>query len=102
MSYIVYDELSSLVMPANYRKEIAMPKRTLKFVFPPELITEPILHSLGHQFKVVTNIRRANVEIDKGWVLLELEGDGEEIERAVSWLTSKGVGIESANASIWA
>jgi ABC-type methionine transport system ATPase subunit len=87
-------------MAANHRKEIVIPKRMLKFVFPPELITEPILYNLGHQFKVVTNIRHANVEIDKGWVVLELEGDEEEIEQAISWLTSKGVGIESANVSI--
>ena len=73
-----------------------MSKRRLKLVFPPELIREPVIYQLGKQFKIVTNILRANVEIDKGWVTLELEGDGEKINLAVSWLTSKGVSVEAA------
>ena len=68
-----------------------MIKRGVKFTFPPELIKEPIIHNLGQQFRVVTNIRRADVNGDKGWVVLELEGDEEDIERGIAWVTSKGV-----------
>jgi len=76
-----------------------MAKRKLKLVFPPELIREPIIYHLGEQFNVVTNILRANVEIDKGWVILELEGDGEALDLAVSWLTAKGVSVKPADAA---
>ena len=41
-----------------------MPKKQVMFTFPPELIKEPIIHSLGQRFKVVTNIRRADVNGD--------------------------------------
>jgi hypothetical protein len=71
-----------------------MVKRRVKFTFPPELIKEPIIYNLGQQFKVVTNIRRADVNGDKGWVVLELEGKEENIERGIVWVTSKGIRVD--------
>jgi hypothetical protein len=71
-----------------------MVKRGVKFTFPPELIKEPIIYKLGQQFKIVTNIRRADVNGDKGWVILELEGKGEDIERGIAWVTGKGVRVD--------
>ena len=71
-----------------------MAKRQVIFTFPPELIKEPIIHDLSHQFKIVTNIRRADVSESRGWVVLELEGEEEEIERGITWMTGKGVRID--------
>ena len=71
-----------------------MVKRQVMFTFPQELIREPIIYTLGHQFKVVTNIRRADISEDKGWVVLELEGEEEEIEQGIAWVTSKGVRVD--------
>ena len=71
-----------------------MVKRAVKFTFPPELIKEPVIHNLGQQFKVVTNIRRADINGDKDWVVLELEGERENDERRIAWVTSKGVRVD--------
>ena len=71
-----------------------MVKQGVKFTFPLELIKEPIIYNLGQQFKIVTNIRRADVNGDKGWVVLELEGEGEDIERGIAWVTGKGVRVD--------
>lgn len=71
-----------------------MAKRRVMFTFPPELIKEPITYNLGQQFKVVTNIRRADVSENKGWVVLELEGEEKEIERGVAWVIAKGVRVD--------
>ena len=71
-----------------------MVKRRVKFTFPPELIKEPIIYKLGQRFKVITNIRRADINGDKGWVVLELEGEGEDIERGIVWVTGKGVRVD--------
>ncbi|MFC2021707.1 NIL domain-containing protein [Chloroflexota bacterium] len=71
-----------------------MTKRRVMFTFPPQLIKEPIIYNLSHQFKVVTNIRRADVTENRGWVVLELEGEEEEIERGIAWMTSKGVRVD--------
>ncbi len=71
-----------------------MTKRQVMFTFPPELIREPIIYTLSHQFKVVTNIRRADVSEDRGWVVLELEGEDSEIEQGIAWVISKSVRVD--------
>jgi ABC-type methionine transport system ATPase subunit len=65
------------------------------FTFPQDLIKEPIIYNLSQQFQVVTNIRRADISEDKGWVVLELEGKEEDIEQVIAWVTSKGVRVDS-------
>ncbi len=71
-----------------------MAKRQVMFTFPPQLVREPIIYNLGIQFKVIPNIRRADITEDKGWVVLELEGEEKDIERAITWLTDKGIRVD--------
>jgi len=77
-----------------------MAKRQVMFTFPQDLIKEPIIYNLARRFKVVTNIRRADVSENKGWVLLELEGDEGEIERGVAWVAGKGVRVDPVTGDI--
>ena len=71
-----------------------MGKQRVKFTFPTKLVTEPIIYNLGHKFNVVTSVRRADVREDMGWVVLELEGDDQEIQRGIDWVSSLGVRID--------
>ncbi len=77
-----------------------MAKRRTKFTFPTDLITEPVIFELGHRFQVVTNIRRADVREDVGWVILELEGDEGEIERGLDWVASVGVRVDPVSGDV--
>ena len=77
-----------------------MAKRRVMFTFPPELIDEPIIYRLGQQFNVVTNIRRADISENKGWVVLELEGEEENIERGIAWVTARGVRVDPATGDV--
>ena len=77
-----------------------MAKRQVMFTFPEELIREPIIYTLGHQFKVVTNIRRADISEEKGWVVLELEGEEKEIDDGIAWVISKGVRVDPVAGNI--
>lgn len=71
-----------------------MAKRQVMFTFPPQLVREPIIYDLGIQFKMITNVRRADITENKGWVVLELEGEEKDIERAITWLTDKGIRVD--------
>ena len=71
-----------------------MAKQRVMLTFPEELLREPIIHNLGQQFNLVTNILRADVTEDGGWVVLELDGKEEEIETGTAWVISKGVRVE--------
>ncbi len=74
-----------------------MVKRRVMFTFTSELITEPIIYNLGQQFRLVTIIRRADLTVDRGWIVLELDGKEEDIEAGIAWVTSRGVRVNPAD-----
>lgn len=77
-----------------------MVNKRVKFTFPPVLITEPVIHKIGQDFNVITNIRRADVREEMGWVVLELTGHSEEIEKSLDWVRSLGVRIDPVGGDV--
>jgi hypothetical protein len=75
-------------------------KQRVKFTFVEELIKEPIIWKLAKQFDIVTNIRRADVTDQRGWVILELDGDHDEIERGLDWVRDNGVRVDPISEDI--
>ena len=71
-----------------------MDKQRVKFTFPTALVTQPIIYNLGKKFDVITNIRRADVRDEMGWVILELEGPADQIQHGVAWVSSLGVRVD--------
>jgi ABC-type methionine transport system ATPase subunit len=74
--------------------------KRLWLMFPAKLITRPLIYELGHTFEVVTNVRQASVNAEVGLVSLELEGEREEIKRAIAWLEELGVKVEPVEINI--
>ena len=77
-----------------------MSVKRVKFTFPENLIREPLIYNLGQQFQVITNVRMADVDEKTGWVLLELEGDADEVERSLAWAQGKGVRIDPVSGDV--
>jgi ABC-type methionine transport system ATPase subunit len=71
-----------------------MVRQNVRIKFPPTLVTEPIVYQLSKQFEIATNIQRANVTKDEGWVILELQGPEEDVQRAIGWARDRGVTVE--------
>ena len=71
-----------------------MAKKRVTFSFSGEVIKEPVIHNLGQQFHIVTNILSANVSESAGWITLELSGEKEDIENGIDWVTSKGIRVD--------
>jgi hypothetical protein len=63
-------------------------------MYPPKLITKPLIWQLGHKFNLATNIRQASVTDEIGIVCLELDGERAEIKAAIKWLEKAGVSVE--------
>ena len=68
--------------------------------FPEDKIKEPVIYQLGREYKVVTNVRRADVRETTGWMDLELSGETSEIERAVTGLRQKGVIVDPIELNV--
>jgi ABC-type methionine transport system ATPase subunit len=66
----------------------------VKLTFPEHLIRQPIIARLVREFDVLPNIRRASVEEHMGWMICELGGQDEAVERAVEWLRDLGVQVD--------
>lgn len=75
-----------------------MSKRRVTFTIGEEHIPDPIIYNLGQQYNLVTNIIRAHISEDEGWIMLEIEGDEEDIEQGIAWVTSKGIRVDPADA----
>jgi L-aspartate semialdehyde sulfurtransferase ferredoxin len=74
--------------------------KRVRFTFPEGLIKEPLIYNLGHEFPVVTNIRMADVDARTGWVILELEGDADQIQRSLDWAEAKGVRVDPVTGDV--
>ena len=77
-----------------------MDRQRVKFTFENDLVKEPVIYRLGQDFHIVTNIRRANVREKIGWVVLELDGEKEEIERGLQWVSSTGVRVDPVGGDV--
>ena len=87
------DEIS--IVPAiaggNPLKDV---KKKVYLTFPPKQCKEPLIYHVGHKYKVVTNIRGANISDEIGIVALEIEGTPQEVEKAMKFFQAKGVKVE--------
>lgn len=77
-----------------------MATKRVKFTFPPALITEPVIYRLAQKFNIVTNIRRADVREEMGWVVLELDGDLAEIEKGLAWVRRAGIRVDPVSGDV--
>ena len=77
-----------------------MGKQRVKFTFEETLVKEPVIYELGRKFKIVTNIRRAEVGETLGWVVLELDGEEAEIQSGLEWVSSTGVRVDPLGGDV--
>lgn len=75
-----------------------MARTTVRLRFHGETLNEPVIHHMGKDYKVVTNIRRAEVGEDSGWMDIELDGEQPEIDRALEYARSRGISVEPLTA----
>ncbi len=71
-----------------------MTKQRVTLSYTPETSAEPIIYTASQQFNLVSNIRQADLDEDKGWVVVEFEGDEKDIEAGISWIISRGVRVD--------
>jgi ABC-type methionine transport system ATPase subunit len=77
-----------------------MAKMRVSLRFPKGLVTKPIIYQLGYDFNVVTNIRKANIDDQIGWMVLELEGEMSEIEKAIEDLERQRVDVSPIEGDV--
>ena len=66
----------------------------LWLTYPARLITRPVIWELAKKFDLTFNLRQASVTEEVGLVSLELQGEREEVKRAIAWLEELGIRVE--------
>ena len=72
----------------------------VKLTFPQELIREPIIFNMAKKYDLMPNIRRARVTAAAGEMILELEGDEENIQKGIESIKQQGVNVELVEGDI--
>jgi ABC-type methionine transport system ATPase subunit len=72
----------------------------LWLMYPPKLITTPVIWELGRKFPVVTNVRQASVTDEIGIVCLELSGPRPQVKAAIQWLEELGIKVEPVEIGV--
>src|SRR6266404_3799764 len=72
----------------------------LWLMFPPKLITTPVIWQLSQKFPVITNVRQASVTDEIGIVCLEMEGQRADIKAAIKWLEKLNINVEPVEINV--
>ena len=77
-----------------------MAKLRFHIRYPEEKIPQPILYEIGHEYKVIPSIRRADVRETTGWMDVEFSGETDEIDRAIEGLRQKGCMVDPIELNV--
>ncbi len=71
-----------------------MASRRVKLTYPASLVDEPILYELIRTFDIVANIHHAEVNADRGILLIDLRADDARLDQAIAWLRERGIEVQ--------
>ncbi len=68
-----------------------MAKQRVHLTFQGQLADEPAIWTMSQEFNLIFNIRQADLTDGFGWIMLELEGEDQQLSQALRWLEERGV-----------
>jgi ABC-type methionine transport system ATPase subunit len=68
--------------------------------FPEELVDRPLIYEIIKKFDVVPNIRRANVEGHSGWLILEVNGEQDQLDGAIGYFEGLGCTVNRMEGDV--
>jgi L-aspartate semialdehyde sulfurtransferase ferredoxin len=76
-----------------------MEKETIRVQlnYPLEQVKEPVLYHLVMDYGIVPNVRRANIDVHTGgFIVLELTGEKDSLDRGIQFLEKCGITVTTA------
>lgn len=72
-----------------------MSDQVVRLVYPPELLSLPIINQLIRRYDLTVNILRAQIGGDDRWIEVQLAGNLAVIEEAIKWLENMGIEVQT-------
>lgn len=66
----------------------------VKLTFPESEVRRAVLATMVRRFDVEPNIRRADVEEHRGWIVCEVDGEAAAVDAALDWLRTEGITVD--------
>jgi len=66
----------------------------VRLTFPESEVRRAVLATMVRRFDVEPNIRRADVEEHRGWIICEVDGEAAHVEAALDWLRNEGITVD--------
>ena len=85
---------------AKSSKASSTAQMRLWLMYPPKLITNPVIWDLARKYPVTTNVRQASVTDEIGIVCLELGGQRKDLKSAIQWLEKQGIKVEPVEIGV--
>lgn len=70
-------------------------ERKVRLTYPEHLLDQPFIYRLIRQFDLLTNILEAQVSGEKGWLVVVVRGECEQVQQGLSWIAEQGVEVET-------
>ena len=77
-----------------------MPTQRWHLTFPEHLVQEPVVYRLVRDHDLVINLRRADIDVEVGWIVLEVSGARERLAAARAFLEGAGVDVVDAGGDV--
>lgn len=68
--------------------------RRITLHFPPTKTNSPIIYDLCTKYNIITNIKRAKIEAEEGWMALEVQAaDEAALKAALDFLAAQNIAV---------
>ncbi len=72
-----------------------MARRRLMLSFSSDINVQALILEFGEQFNLKTGTEQLKAAEDTDWIELEVEGEDQKIDEAISWAISRGIRAET-------
>jgi ABC-type methionine transport system ATPase subunit len=72
-----------------------MSDQIVRLVYPPTLLSVPIINQLIRHFDLTVNILQAQIGGENRWIEVQLAGNPVVIENAIGWLEEQGIEVQA-------
>lgn len=77
-----------------------MARQRWHLTFPAHLVQEPVVYRLVRDHELVVNLRRADIDVEVGWIVLEVSGERDRLTAARAFLEGTGVSVADAGGDV--
>ncbi len=72
-----------------------MSDQVVRLVYPPALLSVPVINQLIRRYDITVNILRAQIGGEERWIEVQLAGNAGVIDDSINWLKEIGIEVQT-------